>query len=381
MGKLINRMAIKKLTVGVLLSNSSILPMAKHFSTGLKNGLKELSQEVELEIVPEFIGQGSRELAEAAITKLVGFDDADIITGIVSNKVGIDLSDKIANVKRPFIINNIGEHLPDPERLNDYMFINSIHTWQQLWSVGQWSVQNFGKRGMYVSGLYDCGYSFQSMLSAGMESAASGVTMPFAIAPTPNPKETGDIAAVFEHIHHYKPDFILATFCGKEAQMFLKQYVEQGLHKTIPLLGLPFLLEPFSAAEPVEIYTTLSLNRELKQDQLDEMCQVMANPFTQFGLETGLLIAQAVKDQGGKSLQKAIAEAAIESERGRIEVEPRSNSLQSRVYLIKNKLNGATGEVSRELVTELETIGTEHADVVRINKQSASCWMNPYLGI
>ncbi|MEH3114786.1 ABC transporter substrate-binding protein [Pedobacter terrae] len=374
-------METEKITVGVLLPNSSILPMAKHFSAGLKNGLKELSQEVELEIVPEFIGQGSRELAENAITKLVGFDDADIITGIVSNKVGVDLSEKIANVKRPFIINNIGEHLPDPEKFNDYMFLNSIHTWQQLWSVGQWGVKNFGKKGMYVSGLYDCGYSFQSMLSAGMESAASGVSMPFAIAPTPNPKETGDIAAVFEHIHQYKPDFILATFCGKEAEMFLTQYVEQGLHKTTPLLGLPFLLEPFSAAEPVEVYTTLSLNRALKQEQLDEASKMMANPFTQFGFETGLLIAQAVKGLSGKSLQKAIAEAAIETERGRIEVAPRSNAVQSRVYLVKNTFNGVTGEVSRQLVAELETIDTEHADVLRVNKQSASCWMNPYLGI
>lgn len=374
-------METKKITVGVLLSNSSILPMAKHFSTGLKNGLKELSQEVELEIVPEFIGQGSRELAEAAITKLVGFDDADVITGIVSNKVGIDLSDKIANIKRPFIINNIGEHLPDPEKFNDYMFLNSIHTWQQLWSIGQWGVKKFGKKGMYVSGLYDCGYSFQSMLSAGMESAASGVTMPFAVAPTPNPKETGDIAAVFEHILNYKPDFILATFCGKEAAMFLTQYVERGLHKTTPLLGLPFLLEAFTTSEPIEVYTTLSLNREFKPEQLDEVSDAMANPFTQFGFETGLLIAQAVKDQGGKSLQKAIAEAAIETARGRVEITPESNASQSRVYLVKNTFNGIKGDISRQLIGELETIDIHHEDVQRINSQTSSFWMNPYLGI
>ncbi|MGO4877664.1 ABC transporter substrate-binding protein [Pedobacter psychrotolerans] len=374
-------MAFRKLTVGVLLSNSSITPMAKQFSTGLKNGLKELNSDVEVEIVPEFIGQGSRDLAEAAITKLVSFDDADVITGIVSNKVGIDLSEKIANVKRPFIINNIGEHLPDPEKFNDYMFLNSNHTWQQLWSMGSWGGKTFGKKGMYVSGLYDCGYSFQSMLSAGMESVSSGVTMPFALAPTPNPKEAGDISAVFEHIHHYKPDFILATFCGKEAEMFLTQYVEQGLHKTIPLLGLPFLLEPFTTAEPVEVYTTLSINRELKPEQLEEVSHAMANPFTQFGFETGLVIARAVKDQGGKSLQKAIAEAEIETDRGRVEVKSRSNAMQSRVYLVKNTFNGIKDEISRQLIGELETININHEDVKQINSQTSSFWMNPYLGI
>lgn len=374
-------METKKLTVGVLLSNSSILPMAKHFSTGLKNGLKELSQEIELEIVPEFIGQGSRELAENAITKLVGFDDADIITGIVSNKVGVDLSEKIANVKRPFIINNIGEHLLDPEKFNNYMFVNSTHTWQQLWSIGQWGVQTFGKKGMYVSGLYDCGYSFQSMFSAGMEAAESGVTMPFAIAPTPNPKEIGDIAAIFEHIHIYKPDFILATFCGKEAEMFLTQYVEQGLHKTTPLLGLPFLLEPFSSAEPVEVYTTLALNRELQPGELNDVSHAMANPFNQFGFETGLLIAQAVKDKGGKSLQQAIAEAAIETDRGSVEIDPRLGGMQSRVYVVKNTFSGIKDEISRELIGEIGTIKINHEDIKHLNSQTSSFWMNPYLGI
>lgn len=141
------------------------------------------------------------------------------------------------------------------------------------------------------------------------------------------------------------------------------------------------MLEPFTTAEPVEVYTTLSLNRELKQDQLDEVSQVMANPFTQFGFETGLLIAQAVKGQSGKSLQKALAEAAIETARGRVEIAPEFNALQSRVYLVKNTFNGIKGQISRQLIGELETIDIHHEDVQRINSQTSSFWMNPYLGI
>ena len=376
-------MAIEKLTVGVLLCNSTIIPMAKNFNMGLKRGLKELSSagDTEVEIIPEFIGQGSKEDAEAAVNKLVGFDDSDVITGIVSNKVGQDLSERVAKHKRPFIINNIGEHIFDPAKYNEYTFLNSVHTWQQLWSMGKWAVGAFGKKGMYVSGLYDCGYSFQSMWGAGMEAAAEDITMPFAIAPAISYKGLSDVASVFQHIKNFQPDFVMATFCGEEAKLFLDGYIQHGFHKTIPLLGLPFLLESFTAPEAIEIYTTISLAREPKPEEIDRLCKAMTDPYTQFGYETGLLITEAVKNAQGKSLQRALAETVIDTDRGRVEVVPQYSGRQNRVFLIKNTFSGDKNAVSRQLVGELETIDINHEVVKRINDQPASGWMNPYLGI
>jgi len=376
-------MTNKKITVGVLLSNSTIVPMAKNFNAGLKRGLKQLSDkgEVEVEVVPEFIGQGSKEQIEAALNKLISFDDSDVITGIISNKVMADLSEKIANTKRPFIINNIGEHLPETNRFNEYIFLNSLNTWQQLWSLGKWAVNTLGKRGMYVSGLYDCGYSFQVMLDAGMQAAASDSTMSFAIAPTPNFKELADVGAVFQHIENFKPDFIMATFCGEEASIFLEMYVQHGYHKTIPLLGLPFLLEPFSAQDAVTIYTTMALSREPQPEEINGLCQTMAEPFTQFGYETGQLIAEAVKNGGTKSLQRALAEVAIETERGRVEVLPQSNNSHNRVFVIKNTHSGNKDSISRELIGEVETIDGNHSTIEQIKQQPSSGWVNPYLGV
>lgn len=376
-------MAIEKLTVGVLLVNSTIVPMAKNFNMGLKRGLKELSNhtDMQVEIVPEFIGQGSKDQAEAAVNKLIGFDDADVLTGIISNKVSFELSERIAKHKRPFIINNIGEHLPDPSRYNNYTFLNSVHTWQQLWSMGKWAVATFGKKGMYISGIYDCGYSFQSMLGVGMEAAANDTSMPFAIAPARTYKGLADVASVFQHIQAYQPDFVMATFCGDEAKLFLEGYISHGFHKTIPLLGLPFLLESFTADDAIEVFTTISLKRDPQTDEIDSLCESMMNPFTQFGYETGLLITAAVMKAEGRSLQQALAETVIETDRGLLEVMPQNSGHQSKVFLIKNIYSGDKAAISRQLVGELETIDIDHETVKHLNNQPSSGWMNPYLGI
>ncbi|HTI60166.1 ABC transporter substrate-binding protein [Mucilaginibacter sp.] len=368
----------EKLTVGVLLSNSTILPMAKNFNAGLKQGLTGL----DVEIVPEFIGQGSKEQAEKAINKLFSFDNSDIITGIVSNKVGYELSEKFEKHKRPFIINNLGEHLPDPSLYNDYTFLNSVHTWQQVWSMGNWGVKTFGKRGMLVSGVYDSGYSFPVMLQKGIQASAADSAVPFAIAPMRQYNGLADVASVIPHIVEFEPDFILATFCGEEASLFLSEYVKHGLHKKIPLLGLPFLLESFDACgETIEVYTTISSYREVTEDEIDRLCNIACDPFAQFGYETGLLIKEAVENSGGKTLQRALAEAAVNTDRGKLEILPRETGNDSRVFLVKNTWSGNKGEISRQVIGELETIGISNQVVADINSQPSSGWVNPYLGI
>ncbi|MGN6398645.1 MAG: ABC transporter substrate-binding protein [Mucilaginibacter sp.] len=368
----------EKLTVGVLLSNSTILPMAKNFNTGLKQGLTGL----DVEIVPEYIGQGSKEQAETAINKLFNFDNSDIITGIVSNKVGCELSEKFAKYRRPFIINNIGEHLPDPSLYNDYTFLNSVHTWQQVWSMGSWGVKTFGKKGMFVSGVYDSGYSFPIMLQKGSEAAGADVAMPFAIAPMKQYKGLADVESVIPHILEFKPDFILATFCGEEASIFLAEYVKHGLHKSTPLLGLPFLLESFDArGEKIDVYTTLSSYREISEEDIDHLCNIAADPFKQFGYETGLIIKEAVSKSGGQTLQRALSETAVNTERGKLEIRPHESGNDSRVFLIKNSFSGSKDEISRGIIGELETIGVNSKVIADINSLPSSGWVNPYLGI
>ena len=53
---------MKKLTVGLLLPVSTIIPMGRDFEQGLKQAINDQvdQHEWEIELIPEFIGQGSR---------------------------------------------------------------------------------------------------------------------------------------------------------------------------------------------------------------------------------------------------------------------------------------------------------------------------------
>ncbi len=374
----------QKLTIGVLLANSTILPMAVSFNSGLKQGLNGLSEdkEIELEIVPEFIGQGSTLQIEAAVNKLIGFYDSDIITGIISNKAGNELAEKFAKHKRPIIVNNIGEHLPDPKTSNDYIFLNSSHTWQQVWSMGKWAVETFGKKGMLASGLYDSGYSFPIMLQKGMEAASEDTSLPFAVAPVKQYKGLADVASVIPQLISHNPDFVFATFCGEEASIFLSEYVKHGLHKKIPLLGLPFLVTEFDGnGEQIDIYTTTSAYRPISGDETSQLDCISSDPFRQFGYETGLLIKNATKRPAGSTLQNALTQIEVETIRGMLSISPRTTGNTGKVFLLKNTYAGIKEERTTQLIGELDTIDIDNQTIKEINDQVSSGWYNPYLSI
>lgn len=374
----------QKITIGVLLANSTILPMATSFNSGLKQGLNGLrtDNDIELEIVPEFIGQGSTQQIEAAVNKLIGFYDTDVITGIISNRASGEVAEKFAKHRRPIIINNIGEHLPNPGISNDYIFLNSSHTWQQVWSMGKWAVETFGKKGMLASGLYDSGYSFPIMLQKGMETADKEASLPFAVAPVRQYKGLADVASVIPQLIGQNPDFVFATFCGEEAGIFLSEYVKHGLHKKIPLLGLPFLITPFDAGgEEIDIYTTTSTYRTIESNETSQLAQIASDPFRQFGFETGLLIKNAVKRSHGSTLQSALSNITVDTERGNLDISPYTTGNTGRVFLLKNTYNGMKDGLTTQLIGELDAIKIDDQTIIELNEQVSSGWYNPYLSI
>jgi len=76
-----------------------------------------------------------------------------------------------------------------------------------------------------------------------------------------------------------------------------------------------------------------------------------------------------------------LAEAAVNTERGKLGILPGETGNDSRVFLVKNTWRGNKDEISRQIISELETIGISNQVVADINSQPSSGWVNPYLGI
>lgn len=370
---------MKTFSIGLLLPTSSILPMGKDFEKGLKRGLGDLMQsgEVEIEIIPEIIGQGSRKMVETGVDRLFNYHNVDIAAGIVSNKVISHVAPQFDRLKKYFVASNLGEHLP--EESSPYILLNSTHTWQQVWSLAHWGVKEFGNTGMFVSGIYESGYVFMQMMNLGMATANPESVIPYAVAPFDASGRTADILSVFEHIEQFKPNFVFSCFCGSEATVFLEEYIRRGYHKTIPLLSLPFIAESFDAkGEQVEIYSAMSSYKTLTGGNMNGNAATHQNPFPGLGYETGLLIAEMLK-QSFVNLHEGIA---VHSDRGEVTIgatlPPGENH---KIYLVKSTHKGEKNTIEKEIIKELPTVSYEDQSIRNSLEMINSGWDNPYLGV
>lgn len=374
---------MKKITIGLLLPVSTIVPMSRDFEQGLKQAIKDQvgQHEWEIEFVPEFVGQGGRLRVEESIDKLFSYYHVDVVTGIVSNMVGMAVAPKFERYKKPFIINNIGEHMPNPELFNPNVFVNSTHTWQQIWSLGYWAVKAFGNKGMFVASIYDAGYSFSNMLRLGMEAADKDSTMPFSIAQITPGAKTADPRTVFEHIEMFRPDFIFSAFCGEEATAFQEAYTKSAA-KNIPLLALPFLLENFDSKEhELEVYTALSSTELAANEENNDGIALQDRTFYQLGKETGMILSEALKIKGDGDLLDAMNQVKVNSDRGILHIDSQTLGNKNQVYLVKNIHSGNRNNIRREIVRKLETVRINDKALSDSLQQLSSGWENPYLGI
>jgi hypothetical protein len=374
---------MNKLTIGLLLPVSTIVPMSRDFEQGLKQAIKDQvdQHDWEIELIPEFIGQGGRLRVEESIDKLFSYYHVDVVTGIVSNMVGMAVAPKFERYKKPFIINNIGEHTPNPELFNRYVFINSTHIWQQIWALGYWAAKTFGNKGMFVASVYDAGYSFTNMLKLGMEAADKDSSMSFSIAQITPGEKTADPRTVFEHIEMFKPDFVFSAFCGEEATAFQEAYANATI-KNIPLLALPFLLENFDAKEhELEIYTTLSSTEAVSVGVNGEVVALKDQTFYQLGKETGMILAEALKIKGSGDLLDALNQVKVNSNRGILHIDAQAPGKENQIYLVKNRHSGNRNNIKREVIRKLETVSINDKALSDSLQQLSSGWENPYLGI
>jgi branched-chain amino acid transport system substrate-binding protein len=374
---------MKKLTIGLLLPVSTIIPMSRDFEQGLKQAIKEQvnQHDWEIEFIPEFIGQASRLRVEEAIDKLFSYYHVDVVTGIISNMVGMAIAPKFERYKKPFIMNNIGEHIPNPELFNPYVFINSIHVWQQIWSLGYWAVKTFGNNGMFVASVYDAGYSFTNMLKLGMEAADKDSTMSFSIAQITPGEKTANPKTVFEHIEMFKPDFVFSAFCGEEATAFQEAYATEAT-KNIPLLALPFLLEDFDAKKhELEIYTTLSASEQVSFGENGDGIDLWDQIYYRLGKETGMILAEALKIKGNGSLIDTLNQVKVSSDRGALHIDAQNPGRENQIYLVKNTHSGNRNNIKREVISKLEKVDIDDKALSDSLQELSSGWENPYLGI
>ncbi len=359
---------MKTLNLGLLLPTSSIIPMGKQFERGLKETFSVKSPGANIEITKEFIGQGSVTQTQNSINKFFNYDEVDVVTGILSNKLAENFSSLFQKQRKPFIINNLGENIPDPDQLNAFTLTSSFGFWQHAWTLGYWGVKTFGKKGMYISSVYDAGYSFSHMFYEGMKAADAGCEWSFSIAPVHVPGELSDLSVIFPYLEQYQPDFVFATFCGAETTIFINEFIARGWHKRTQLLGLPFLLEPFMPVNgDMKIYTTSPsiIHPSLKASDC----------FYYLGQQTAEVICNAL-NKGADSSIDIRKEDSLQGLANTFFWEHSTNR-EGNVAIFKNEIVAGSATFASELAAEVPTFPLKQ--LAAMERTTLIGWNNPYL--
>ncbi len=379
----INGKAIKKsvqmnnLHIGLLLPSSSILPLSKDFEKGLKDGFSNhASTKFSIELTKEFTGQGGLKQTEDAVVKMFQYDDVDLITGILSNRVSEGVAAKFESKQKVLLMNNLGEYIPDPKKLNEFVFHNSIGLWRHAWSLGHWGVKTLGKKGMFVASVYDAGYSFSQMFYNGMKAADPASEWSFCVPPLINNRELSDMNILFAHMEQNQPDFVFAVFCGKETTIFLNEFIARGWHKRTQLLGLPFLLLPFEPLqEDMTIYTTHQDSGEPAHTH-----SAAQSNFYQMGYQTAsslAIAAEHIDDRG--DLPKALMQSNQNLVRNEANFLNHNSMDADSLTIIKNEIKAGEKIITKEPVATVGTFSLKDESLLTLNEEITIGWMNPYL--
>lgn len=365
---------MEKLHIGLLLPSSTILPVSKQFEKGLKSSLENIDQSIfEIEITKEFIGQGGTNQVENSVNKLFSYDGVDVITGVVSNRVIENIAPKFYNNKKPILLNNLGEHVPNTQKLNPYVFINSMHLWRDAFALGYWGVKTWGNKGMFIASVYDAGYSFSQMFHKGMMAASAYAEWSFSVPPMPPPGSLTDMNIIFPFLEKYQPDFIFGVFCGKENTLFLNEFIKRGWHKKTKILGLPYLLCPFEPLiDDVTVYTT--------QLTADGSIVDPDQSFYQLGQQTGDMIRTATKADGENIYSKLLNAQQTVSIEG-LNFSTYNNFVNDFTTIIQNQISAGEKNFDIKIVENTPTFSPINMSMSILNAEISTAWLNPYLCI
>lgn len=383
---------MRKLRVGFLVPYSGVFTKLKNdFKFGFDLALKKSMPSLEIESISEFINLGDYKQVETSLNKLIMFDEADLIIGVVGTKVIINAREIYEKHKVPVIVNNLGGYIPTHSFRSPYLFYNSLDLWKSEWVMGKWAQKKFGGFPALSMALYEAGYNMHECFRTGT-SIAGAPFMKMDVT-----KKVGGEADTFPLINallQHAPGHAHVLLSGKEGAQFLDYY------KTTSLLnGIPISVNPFMIDDGLEIrekavehvfsactWSYLLENGKNRQfvDSYEAEYSRSPNAYSMLAFESGLVVCEALKDFDGQNysgelMAKQLALATSEGPRGKIALSTMPVSANQPVYIRKSFYHQKDGIIRNEIIDSDPGITWQAPDVLNAAYQQSSGWENPYL--
>lgn len=386
---------MKQLNLGFLTPYSGVYPFySAHLITGwmLGMGLDPARQRI-VQVMPEFTQSGGQTATTEAAKKLLFFNQADVLSGLINYKSLSSLMPVVAAQRKLGFFFDMGELIPNHSAVSPDIFFASHQIWQSEYALGGWAQRRFGNAGHIVMPLYEAGYHLGDAFQQGAFYAGAQELRVTVLPNNPAAPNALDLTAFFAEMERNPPPYVHAIFGGDMGTRFLHAWKESRFYKAIPLtvvetMAYEDILEDVKHLE-LEIYSALTWIKEdeCKENRLfvkifESKAQQPANIYGLMGYEAGLvwkeLLPYAQKGDWEK-VKTQLRTNTIRGPRGEKGFHP-SSGLGLPVSNIV-KLNTTTQKINKIILDQGEGIRHDDASLQIIHKDSVSGWMNPFLCI
>ncbi|WP_114314074.1 ABC transporter substrate-binding protein [Thermus caldifontis] len=282
-------------------------------------------------------------VAVRKIRKLVEQDRVNLLTGVILSSSAYAIRDYIHERQIPLVVANAAANGITRERRSPYIFRTSISAWQQHYPMGPWVAKNVGKKVFLLALDYAFGKEATAAFKESFLAAGGEV-----VGELYSPLGSTDYSAVISRIAAARPEAVHAVLSGSDAVIFMRQFVQFGLNRTIQLAVsgevtdenvLEAIGDAAIGAKSGDhwVYT---LNNAANKEFIRAYRQKyggIPNHFAVRGYDAMQFIVDAINtvqgDLGNKSrLVNAFKSAKIISPRGFVQIDPETNNATQHVY-------------------------------------------------
>lgn len=380
----------KKMKIGWLVPYSGIFRnLRADLQQGLSSALKKEGAGVTIESFPEFIHAGAVKETEAALKKLLLYEQVDMVIGVLGSKTAADIIPLLESHRAPALFLNLGADLPTRRLSSDYLFYNSLHLWKSEWALGKWMQKRYGGEPSISMSIYEGGYGLHDSFRIGTSESGASTVKINVVRNITGPPDTQPLIAF---IREQEPKHAHILLSGKEGDQFLQLFGEQMPKADLGLSVNPFMVEdgsPVTIPAGLELFNASTWTTHL--DTPDNRAFIRhytrdwgeaPNAFCMLAYEAGLVLAAALEQSNEKfireSLTTTLGQVHPIGPRGLLSISTRPLQTAHPVFIRLPQRPDRNGLLENSIV-EMVT-GIEWNDPALLIEQAlVTGWQNPYL--
>lgn len=345
---LVRAQQARPIRIGVILSYSGVYTrLGQEITRGMELYLEKVGNQAggrPIQLIKED-EEADPAVALRKARKLVESDGVDLLAGVILTPSVYALRDYIHERQIPLIVSNAAANgVTRGANKSPYLFRVSVTAWQPAYPFGRWVAENVSRRVFLLAA--DYGFGRESIAAFKESYVPAGGQ---AVDEVYTPLGSTDFSAVISRIGALRPEAVFAVLSGSDAVIFMRQFVQFGLNRTVRLavsgetvdetvleaIG-PAAVGALSADQWVYTLDTPANQNFIREYR--ERYRSVPNHFAVRGYDTAQVIVQALDAVQGDLSDKsrfiqAMERVRIDSPRGLIEFDPATHQVIENVYV------------------------------------------------